>query len=179
MNEPLGVLAIACPDEAPLLAFTSLWAPAVAMGNRVVVVPSQTHPLAATDFYQVLETSDMPAGVVNIVTGARAELTKTMAEHNGVEAIWYFGTDGKTVEQASAADLKRTWIGEARDWLDASAEEGISAAPPKSRMSGSRTALRAERRLGKAAQLCGNARCRYRLPSAAAPGRECRFPDAG
>jgi aldehyde dehydrogenase (NAD+) len=92
------------------------------MGNRVVVVPSQTHPLSATDFYQVLETSDMPAGVVNIVTGARAELTKTMAEHNGVEAIWYFGPDGKTVERASAADLKRTWIGEARDWQDASAE---------------------------------------------------------
>jgi aldehyde dehydrogenase (NAD+) len=122
MNEPLGVLGIACPDDSPLLAFTSLWAPAVAMGNRVVVVPSERHPLAATDFYQVLETSDMPAGVVNIVTGGREELSKTLAEHNAVEAMWYFGLNGKKIEQASAEDLKRTWIGEPRDWFDATAE---------------------------------------------------------
>jgi aldehyde dehydrogenase (NAD+) len=122
MNEAMGVIGIACPDAAPLLAFTSLWAPAVAMGNRVVIVPSETHPLVATDFYQVLETSDMPAGVVNIVTGGREELSKTLAEHNAVEAMWYFGSNGKKVEQTSAADLKRTWIGEPRDWFDASAE---------------------------------------------------------
>ncbi len=73
MNEPQGVIGIGCPDEAPLLAFTSLWAPAVAMGNRVVIVPSERHPLSATDFYSVLETSDIPVGVVNIVTGARDE----------------------------------------------------------------------------------------------------------
>ena len=76
MNEPMGVIGIACPDEAPLLAFTSLWAPAVAMGNRVVIVPSERYPLSATDFYQVLETSDMPDGVVNIVTGARDGLAQ-------------------------------------------------------------------------------------------------------
>jgi aldehyde dehydrogenase (NAD+) len=122
MNEPMGVIGIAAPDEAPLLAFTSLWAPAVAMGNRVVIVPSEKHALAATDFYQVLETSDMPGGVINIVTGGREELTKTLAEHRGVEAMWYFGPNGKKVEAASADDLKRTWIGEPRDWLDASAE---------------------------------------------------------
>jgi aldehyde dehydrogenase (NAD+) len=123
MNEPLGVIGIACPDEAPLLAFTSLWAPAVAMGNRVVIVPSERHPLAATDFYQVLETSDMPAGVVNIVTGGREELAKTLAEHRGVDAMWYFGAHGAKIEAASADDLKRTWVENApRDWLDASAE---------------------------------------------------------
>jgi aldehyde dehydrogenase (NAD+) len=122
MNEPMGVIGIACPDEAPLLAFTSLWAPAVAMGNRVVVVPSEKHALAATDFYQVLETSDMPAGVINIVTGGREELAKTLSEHRAVEAMWYFGPDGRKVEAASADDLKRTWIGSPRDWLDASAE---------------------------------------------------------
>ncbi len=122
MNEPMGVIGIACPDEAPLLAFTSLWAPAVAMGNRVVIVPSEKHPLAATDFIQVLETSDMPAGVVNIVTGGRDELAKTLAEHRGVDAMWYFGANGKAVEAASADDLKRTWIGGPRDWFDASAE---------------------------------------------------------
>jgi aldehyde dehydrogenase (NAD+) len=123
MNEPMGVIGIACPDEAPLLAFTSLWAPAVAMGNRVVIVPSEKHPMAATDFYQVLETSDMPAGVVNIVTGGRDELSRTLAEHRGVDAMWYFGAGGKKIEAASADDLKRTWTENGtRDWLDASAE---------------------------------------------------------
>ena len=122
MNEPMGVIGIAAPDEAPLLAFTSLWAPAVAMGNRVVIVPSEKHPLAATDFTQVLETSDMPAGVINIVTGGREELAKTLAEHRGVDAMWYFGANGAAVEAASADDLKRTWIGGPRDWFDASAE---------------------------------------------------------
>ncbi len=111
MNEPMGIIGIACPEEAPLLAFTSLWAPAVAMGNRVVMVPSERHPLSATDFYQVLETSDMPDGVVNIVTGARDGLAEVLAEHGGVDAIWYFGGAGKRIEEGAAADLKRTWIG--------------------------------------------------------------------
>jgi aldehyde dehydrogenase (NAD+) len=121
MNEPIGVIGIACPDEAPLLAFTSLWAPAVAMGNRVVVVPSEKHPLAATDFYQVLETSDMPGGVVNIVTGARDALALVLAEHRGVEALWYFGHEAgrKRIEQAAADDIKRTWTAETLDWAGA------------------------------------------------------------
>ena len=73
---------------------------AIALGNRVVTVPSERHPLAATDFYQVLETSDVPAGVVNIVTGARDTLAKTLAEHGAVDAVWYFGAkDGfKAIE---------------------------------------------------------------------------------
>ena len=121
MNEPIGVIGIACPDEAPLLAFTSLWAPAVAMGNRVVIVPSEKHPLAAPDFYQVLETSDMPDGVVNIVTGARDVLAQVLAEHRGVEAVWYFGNEAgrKRIEQASADDIKRTWTDETIDWAGA------------------------------------------------------------
>ncbi|HVA92056.1 MAG TPA: aldehyde dehydrogenase family protein, partial [Chloroflexota bacterium] len=80
--EPLGVIGILCPDEAPLLGFVSLLAPAIAMGNTVVIVPSQSHPLAATDFYQVLETSDVPAGVVNIVTGGRDGLAAVLAAHD-------------------------------------------------------------------------------------------------
>ena len=74
LKEPIGVAGVVCPDEAPLLAFVSLAAPLIAMGNRVVAVPSERHPLAATDFYSVLETSDVPAGVVNIVTGDRLSL---------------------------------------------------------------------------------------------------------
>src|SRR5262249_38485968 len=69
MTEPVGVVGIACPDAYPLLGMISLAAPAMAMGNTTIVVPSQTHPLAATDFYSVLETSDVPDGVINLVTG--------------------------------------------------------------------------------------------------------------
>ena len=61
------------------------------MGNRVVIVPSERYGLLATDFYQILETSDVPGGVINIVTGERATLTKTLAEHDQVEAIWHHG----------------------------------------------------------------------------------------
>ena len=76
MNEPIGVAGVVCPDEAPLLAFVSLVAPLIAMGNRVVAVPSERYPLAATDLYQVFETSDVPAGVINIVTGGSATLAQ-------------------------------------------------------------------------------------------------------
>ncbi|MEI9886449.1 MAG: aldehyde dehydrogenase family protein [Rhizomicrobium sp.] len=128
MHEALGVIGIACPDESPLLAFVSLLAPAVAMGNRVVIVPSEKHPLAATDFYQVLETSDVPAGVVNIVTGARDALAPVLAEHGNVDAVWYFGPrEGVArIETASAADLKRTWAGDLHPvpWHDADEGEG-------------------------------------------------------
>lgn len=125
MNEPLGVIGIACPDGAPLLGFVSLMAPAVAMGNRVVMIPSERHPLAATDFYQVIETSDVPGGVVNIVTGARDTLALVLAEHGNVDAVWYFGGDAvQKIEAASAGDLKRTWCEGAVPWLDAREGEG-------------------------------------------------------
>jgi aldehyde dehydrogenase (NAD+) len=98
------------------------------MGNTVVAVPSEPAPLAATDFYAVLETSDVPAGVVNIVTGATDALMKVLAEHDDVDGAWYFGpTEGiRAVEYASASNMKRTWCepGDARDWLDARQGEG-------------------------------------------------------
>jgi aldehyde dehydrogenase (NAD+) len=128
MHEPIGVVGIACPDEAPLLSFISLVAPLIAMGNRVVAVPSERHPLAATDFYQVLETSDVPAGVVNIVTGGRNNLVKTLAEHDDVDALWVFGSKEASAmaEKLSAGNLKRTLVdhGLAFDWRDANACEG-------------------------------------------------------
>ena len=128
MHEPTGVIGIACPDESPLLAFVSLVAPAVAMGNRVVAVPSEHHPLSATDFYQVLDTSDVPAGTINIVTGERGVLAQVMAEHDGLDAVWYFGTGegSATVERAAAGNLKRTWVnhGRSRDWYEPAQGEG-------------------------------------------------------
>jgi aldehyde dehydrogenase (NAD+) len=128
MPEPIGVIGIACPEAFPLLGFVSLVAPAIAMGNTIVVVPSQTSPLSATDFYQVLETSDLPNGVVNIVTGDRDTLSQVLADHDDVDSMWYFGpSEGcKRVELASAGNMKRTWVnyGHPRNWLDPVQGEG-------------------------------------------------------
>ncbi|MBD9488798.1 aldehyde dehydrogenase family protein [Ensifer sp. ENS11] len=128
MPEAIGVVGVVCPTEAPLLGFISLVAPLIATGNRVVAVPSEQHPLAATDFYSILETSDVPAGVINIVTGSAMELAKTLASHNDVDALWAFGTQelSTMVEKLSAGNLKRTFVdnGKATDWFDRSAAEG-------------------------------------------------------
>ncbi len=128
VHEPIGVMGLVCPDTAPLLSFVSLVAPVIAMGNRCVVVPSERYPIVAAEFYQILETSDVPGGVINIVTGARDTLTDTLAKHDQVDAIWYHGSsDGSaTVEDLSADNLKRTWVnnGQARDWASATMGEG-------------------------------------------------------
>jgi aldehyde dehydrogenase (NAD+) len=121
MNEAIGIIGIGCPDDSPLLAFISLLAPAIAMGNRVVIIPSEKAPLIATDFYQILETSDVPAGVVNIITGDKDSLMKVIAEHQQVESVWYHGSsEGRTkIELASATNLKRTWVSyeDETDWI--------------------------------------------------------------
>ncbi len=126
MNEPCGVIGVLCPDDAPLLGLISAMAPAIAMGNACVLVPSEPFPLAATDFYQVLDTSDLPDGVVNIVTGSHGELARTLAGHLDVDAVWSFSsTDLATlIERESAGNLKRTWVnrGKQRDWLSAAGE---------------------------------------------------------
>ncbi|MDZ4672942.1 MAG: aldehyde dehydrogenase family protein [Gemmatimonadota bacterium] len=124
MNEPIGVMGIVCPEVPPLLGFLSAVLPAVAMGNTVVAVPSERWPLLATDLYQVFDTSDLPGGVINIVTGRRDELAEVVAAHDDVDAVWYWGSAlGETaVERLSAGNMKRTWVdhGRARDWADRS-----------------------------------------------------------
>ncbi len=126
MNEPVGVIGALCPDEMPLLGFVSIMAPAVAMGNACVLVPSEVAPLSATDFYQVLDTSDLPAGVVNIVTGSHKELAKPLAGHLDVDAVWSFSSTSLSaqIETEAAGNLKRTWVnhGRARDWMGAAGE---------------------------------------------------------
>ena len=122
MPEPWGLVGVVCPAEQPLLALVSLVGPLIAMGNRVVVVPSWRFPLLATDFYQVLDTSDVPAGVINIVTGHPDELAKVLAQHDDVAALWYVGsakTSG-SLERESAGNLKSTWVnhGKRRNWFD-------------------------------------------------------------
>ena len=97
MNEAIGTVGIVCPNQAPLLGFLSLVMPVLATGNTAVVVPSETYPLITADLYQVFDTSDLPGGAVNIVTGYTSQLLKTIAEHDDVDAIWCFA------DEASAA----------------------------------------------------------------------------
>ncbi|MBL4740413.1 MAG: aldehyde dehydrogenase family protein [Sneathiella sp.] len=129
MKEAIGTIGIVCPDENPLLSMISLAGPALSMGNRIVLIPSERHPLSATDFYQILDTSDLPAGAFNIVTGLRAEMVKTLAEHDDVKSIWYVGDEEgcKLVELSSAGNMKRTWTnhGKKRDWFDSTQCEGV------------------------------------------------------
>jgi aldehyde dehydrogenase (NAD+) len=128
MKEAVGVIGMACPEDSPLLGFVSMMAPAIAMGNRTVIVPSNAYPLAATDFYQVLDTSDVPAGVVNIVTGDTQTLMKTVSEHEMVDGVWSFSTPdvAETIERGSAQSIKRTWIRDAKtiDLYDPQQGEG-------------------------------------------------------
>jgi aldehyde dehydrogenase (NAD+) len=128
LNEPWEIMAISCPDEAPLLAMVSLALPAIAMGNRIVLTPSPKKALIAGDFYQLLDTSDVPGGTFNIVTGDRDTLADTLAKHDDVACHWYFGSaDGSAmVERHSAGNLKATWVnnGKARDWFDPKQGQG-------------------------------------------------------
>ncbi|MTE00933.1 aldehyde dehydrogenase family protein [Paracoccus sp. YIM 132242] len=116
VNEPYGVMGISCPNAQPLAAFMSLVMPAIAMGNRVVVIAAQDDPLTVTDLYQVFDTSDLPGGVVNIVTGPRDDLAKTLAAHDEVAAMWMVGGDLAAVERAAGGNLKPVWAPAHRDW---------------------------------------------------------------
>jgi aldehyde dehydrogenase (NAD+) len=128
MNEPVGTVAVICPFEAPLLGFLSLVMPLVAVGNTVIAVPSEKYPLIASDIYQLFDTSDLPGGVVNIVSGHVSQLLKPLAEHDDVDAIWCYGDD-RTVASAKAmstGNLKQVWTNEGRaiDWFDSKIAEG-------------------------------------------------------
>jgi len=122
IHEPVGVIGIVCPDKNPLLSFVSLFAPAIARSNSVVIVPSEKYPLAALGLYQIFETSDLPGGVVNILTGGRDHLTKYLSEHQDVDGMWCFSSREAAafVENASAVNVKRTWVGYGKDrqWMD-------------------------------------------------------------
>ncbi|XP_076987265.1 aldehyde dehydrogenase family 16 member A1 [Tamandua tetradactyla] len=111
LREPLGVLAVVCPDEWPLLAFVSLLAPALAHGNALVLVPSGACPLPALEICQDVATL-FPAGLVNVVTGERDHLARCLALHQDVQALWYFGSaqGSQFVEWASAGNLKLVWV---------------------------------------------------------------------
>ncbi|MGB1235241.1 MAG: aldehyde dehydrogenase family protein [Planktomarina sp.] len=128
MNEPTGRIAALCPDDVPLHGLIQPMAAAMALGNTITLAASEAYPLAATDFYQILETSDVPAGVVNILTGPHKDLSKTMADHLNLDAVWNLSDPDltKQIETAAAQNLKRTWSGAAPEnhkaWLHAATE---------------------------------------------------------
>ena len=128
MNEPIGTVGIICPNESPLLGLLSLVLPVLAAGNTAVVVPSETYPLIVGDLYQVFDTSDLPGGAVNIVTGKTSELLKTLAEHDDVDAIWCFSheSNAAAAKSFSVGNLKQVFTNEGRaiDWFDAAQGEG-------------------------------------------------------
>ncbi len=128
MHEPVGTVGIVCPADVPLLGFLSLVMPAIAMGNTVVAIPSETYPLIISDLYQVFETSDLPGGVVNMVSGRSADLIKVLAEHDDVDAIWSFAGEASSTaaKSLSVGNLKQVFSDEGRaiDWFSVEQGEG-------------------------------------------------------
>jgi aldehyde dehydrogenase (NAD+) len=128
MQEAVGTVGIVCPADVPLLGLLSLVMPAIAMGNTVVAIPSETYPLIIGDLYQVFETSDLPGGVVNMVSGRSVELMKVLAEHDDVDAIWSFASEasGATAKALSVGNLKQVFSDEGRkiDWFSLEQGEG-------------------------------------------------------
>jgi aldehyde dehydrogenase (NAD+) len=128
MNEAIGTVGIICPRQAPLLGFLSLVMPALAVGNTVIAVPSEAYPLIMGDLYQLFDTSDLPGGALNIVTGYVSQLLKTLAEHDDVDAIWCFGDDANAAaaKAMSIGNLKQVWTNEGRviDWFNPKLAEG-------------------------------------------------------
>jgi aldehyde dehydrogenase (NAD+) len=128
MNEPIGTVGLICPREAPLLGFLSLAMPLLAVGNTVIAIPSEAYPLITAELYQLFDTSDLPGGAVNIVTGYTSQLLKVLAEHDDVDAIWCFGDEASAAaaKALSTGNLKQVWTNEGReiDWFDSTLAEG-------------------------------------------------------
>jgi aldehyde dehydrogenase (NAD+) len=128
MNEAIGTIGVVCPWQAPLLGFLSLVMPALAVGNTVIAVPSEAYPLITGDLYQLFDTSDLPGGALNIVTGYISQLLKPLAEHDDVDAIWCFGdkANAAAAKAMSVGNLKQVWTNEGRaiDWFNPKLAEG-------------------------------------------------------
>jgi acyl-CoA reductase-like NAD-dependent aldehyde dehydrogenase len=113
--EPTGVVGIVAPDEPPLLGLVSRLAPAIVGGNTALAIASETQPLAAIELAEAIATSDVPGGVVNVLTGFRGELAPWLAAHMDVNAIDLTGADGMApeLERAAAENVKRVVHGKA------------------------------------------------------------------
>jgi aldehyde dehydrogenase (NAD+) len=128
-HEPMGVAAAICPNERPLLGMVSLIAPLVAMGNTVVVVPSDNYASIAAEIEHALHHANIPSGVITLANGSASQHIATLAAHDSVQALWYFGSDSNgsaIVEELSAGNLKHTFCnhGRQRDWFSPAQAEG-------------------------------------------------------
>ena len=128
MNEPVGTVAIRCGDATPLAGVIGPVAAALSQGNVTVVVVPERFPVPALDLVQVLETSDVPPGTVNILSGIHEEVVPTLAAHDDVDQFWDFVADDLSgeVERLSAGNLKRVWVDRegAIEWLSLSGRDG-------------------------------------------------------
>jgi aldehyde dehydrogenase (NAD+) len=128
MNEPIGTVGVICATEVPLLGFLSLVMPLLAAGNTVIAIPSERYPLITGDLYQLFDTSDLPGGAINIVTGYASQLLKTLAEHDDVDGIWCCGDEATAAaaKAMSTGNLKQVWTNEGRviDWFNPKQAEG-------------------------------------------------------
>lgn len=123
MPEPMGVVNIWAPEESPLLGLISVIAPVIVGGNSCIVLASEKYPLSAVSFAEVLNSSDVPGGVINILTGYRSELMEHMTTHKDVNAFFY--TDPETesetrkqIDENSTLNLKRVIHTPVEDWLE-------------------------------------------------------------
>lgn len=123
--EPVGVVSIIAPEKQSLLGLVSVMAPAIVGGNTVIILASETKPLASISFAEVLNSSDVPGGVVNILTGKKEELISHMASHMDVNAILYCGKDEKhikSISELASNNVKRVVFLEYEDWANAECE---------------------------------------------------------
>ena len=119
--EPLGVIGIASQNAQPLLGLAALVLPAIAAGNRVVAIPAEAFPAAATELAQVFASAGLPAGVATLVSGPRDALASVLAGHDEVAALWYCGTPETAARLCAetAASLKPVWCPVPQDWAAA------------------------------------------------------------
>lgn len=127
LPDPTGVVSIVAPEEQPLLGLVSVIAPVIAGGNTCVVLASSDKPLPAISFAEVLHTSDVPGGVVNILTGYREELIDHMSSHMDVNALFYTDSEvhkdyGKQIDENAALNVKRVVYEPVDDWVEADSE---------------------------------------------------------
>lgn len=123
--EPVGVISIIAPENKSLLSLITLIAPAIVGGNTVIVLASESKPLSAVSFAEVLNSADVPGGVVNILTGKKSELYSHMASHMDVNSIIYCGDDEKitkSISELSSSNIKRTVFYRKNDWMNESYE---------------------------------------------------------
>ncbi len=128
VKEPIGVIANILNDDFPLLSLITTLGANFAAGNASIIVPGQNTSLLATELYQLLETSDVPAGYINILTTKQNSLNKILAEHENIDGIWYFSENNNErlkVIQSTTSNLKRSWCPQSKNLDWSSKEEGF------------------------------------------------------